>query len=464
MNISHKRADKILLSAKEKLTVSLQYYKKEYESKIVSVEKKKLIEKMNKVFYSLIGDHDEFFIKNKMVELLNSKQIKVVSLYYGLDGETCKDYDEIAKEMNITVDDVNTIIEHSIESLKTNNNNHRQVDERIIYRNANIYEIRNKFYSMFDPYTKQEVDEAVSQLNERRKKIITLWYGLEGEVYSAKSIYNVLNGYNGNISEDKLRAIQNIKDYLNRETVIENKKNEFYSLFKGYSKEEINMEIDKLVPTYKQVINLLYGFNGKIYSNAEISKIHGIKQSIISSYHRRAIGKIKRNLSKGETFYSLFEGYSKEEVNNAVSRLDKKSRDIISLFYGLKGNSQTCEEIANLYASSRQNISSCKKRIIEKIKNNLENPELVIDSRDLFYALFDGYSKEEVNEALSTLNEDSKEIIYLLYGFNDACLSEVEIAKVYNKSLDGIEYIKDTSIIQMRRYLKHINRGIENKR
>ena len=57
-------------------------------------------------FYSLFNIKDEKEIQNRMLKLLNRESLRVLTAYYGLNGTTCKDYDEIADEMGITVDEV----------------------------------------------------------------------------------------------------------------------------------------------------------------------------------------------------------------------------------------------------------------------------------------------------------------------------------------------------------------------
>jgi len=160
--------------------------------------------KMSSAFFSMFSSYDSLDVENAL-EFLSKKEKDMISLLYGLDGEHCLDYDEIADKYNLDIDEVDEIIDTGINKIKeilktskvsneTNKSLKEKIDngslskpikklkERPIKRN------REDFYSNFENFSEEKINEALLLLEDKSREIIELYYGLKGEVLSQKDI------------------------------------------------------------------------------------------------------------------------------------------------------------------------------------------------------------------------------------------------------------------------------------
>lgn len=118
LNISRSYVIYLIGVINKRLMFDLMEFKDEYDPNNEDRYKKVLfIKRMNEAFYSLFGNYSEEEIKNRF-KVSSSLANKVISLYYGLDGENCLDYDEIADRYEISVDEVDRLINEGIDRLK----------------------------------------------------------------------------------------------------------------------------------------------------------------------------------------------------------------------------------------------------------------------------------------------------------------------------------------------------------
>ena len=83
----------------------------------------------------------------------------------------------------------------------------------------------------------------------------------------------------------------------------------------------------------------------------------------------------------------------------------------------------------------------------------IENPEIKEDMKEKFYAYFEGYSKEQIDEAKSVLKERDLGVIYDYY-LSENNLSMTEICEKYDISHSGFYVITKRSLSSILKELK----------
>ena len=105
------------------------------------------------------------------------------------------------------------------------------------------------------------------------------------------------------------------------------------------------------------ILNDFYGLNGESVGVSEIAKKYDLDVNAIYDDVRNAllkVSKLLREEKKEETrkkeFYSMFEGVSDEQINQALETLDERRQDILRSYYGINGSILTMEAIGEKYS------------------------------------------------------------------------------------------------------------------
>lgn len=139
-------------------------------------------------------------------------------LYYGLDGENCLDYDEIADKYNVDIDEVDNIMEMGINNLK-----------KALKENVESLS-NNKYSELLNKWGEEKVNNALEQLDVEYKNLIKEYY-ISGEKITIK---NLAEKYSMAPATLHYRLNQGVKMITN---IIENKsKSVFYQKFESFSK------------------------------------------------------------------------------------------------------------------------------------------------------------------------------------------------------------------------------------
>jgi len=455
MGISQAHVSRLITVITRKLAVELNEFKGEYSlgSKTgvdqveTKDEKKELIEKMNKVFFSLFDEKKETEIREKLNELLGKKSRKIVSLYYGLDGKNCLDYDEIADKFKISVDVVSNIIDDSIKKLRSENNSNKNV-----IKQKNIIEY---FYQKFEGYSREQIDEVVSKLSNKEREILSLTYGLDGEILPSKEIgerYGFKGDYIYVYNSNLVRKIQKILSGSQSVARTRDSKNElekFYSHFIGYTKEQVKVAVSTLYSKYSKFTRKLLGTEGKELTKAEIAQFFGISSSAVSNAINKSIEEIiafmgnSKGFIKGkDEFYNMFTGYSEDQIDKAFLTLNEDGKRLVSDYYGLDCLRLREEDIAeargipagNLYYLVNEQISLIKEALII---NASAEQELEI-RRSKLKLLVEKYGKDAVKVAVEDLSNFEKSFIAMYYKLGDT--KYYSLSEIYEK-IGSEEYL-----------------------
>ena len=152
------------------------------------------------------------------------------------------------------------------------------------------------------------------------------------------------------------------------------------------------------------------------------------------------------------TIYENFYEYSEEEVNNAISRLAKKDQEHLKSRYGEDFKRPVRGESYNRYDSTVY-----YRLIVPRIKMLLENSDLdysmysnMTEPVRSIYESFPDYSEEEINTAISKLEEKDQECVRICYG-ND--LHHPKRMPGYTEEV--LRYFQHKIVPKMRKILKN---------
>ena len=445
LGISRPTLIKLVDTISKKMAISLDEFREDYQKKDTRyTQSSSLIKKVNEMFLSLFDNQPMEKLLN-CVELLKDREKEILILYYGLNKNDCMDYDEIAEKYGISIDKVDYIIETSILKIKS-------------FIKADNNENAFKFYNLFKGYSKEKVDEALAILDRDIKEILTLFYGLDGVKLTSGEI-----GKKYQIDPAKI-YINYIKQGIHKiQNILSGYKTKFYSNFKDYSIEEVDEVLAKIDSQTREMLTLYYGLKDERYSGIELSKKYNLEYKKFQYVLSAGINNIKKILNSSkvvlarqEEFYSLFEGASKEQVDEALSKIEAGSREILTLYYFLDGSEHKNSDIANTYNFSINHIDYYIKKAI-----NLINKELNVfsNSRDAdfwkskFYQKFSQYDSKEVDKCLEVLDKKDNEIVRYYYGLDGIKLIAQEISEKYG--------IKKSSVsIYVLRCLERINKAL----
>ena len=169
-------------------------------------------------------------------------------------------------------------------------------------------------------------------------------------------------------------------------------------------RKEINRIIREIVNNLserdRKIIEMSFGFNGKIYKQEDISKILLVSQSYVSNILIAALFRIKEKLIEEEiierepqkevivndisdkifvrkrkirsdaykSIYEHFKEYSKEQIDEVISELSEREKEIISYKYGN-------DYVSPTYIILKKSVKNSFFRLLKKMKYMLYNKE-----------------------------------------------------------------------------------------
>ena len=271
--------------------------------------------------------------------------------------------------------------------------------------------------------------------------------------------------YKNNETEEELSLLNiNLDESVNIDLDYENK--DTYRI--------INKLVNSLPEKERTIMEYYYGFNNqKVITQREISQKMGIGQTQVCRKIKRILKKLREELIKqniidsgdnGELLKTIkkdddrsvtvkkkekviklpsieeyLEEYSKEDRKIMFLGLTEKEKYIINKYFFLEGNkpylqeeialqlgmtvdelNKEIREIINkmkrIYKEEKEKQKQTKEQSIENIMNIINEPKKKGRKVQSIYELFKDYSKEEINEMLSKLNDEDKELLIKRYG------------------------------------------------
>ena len=125
----------------------------------------------------------------------------------------------------------------------------------------------------------------------------------------------------------------------------------------------------------RKYLEMFFGINKKFMSCNDIETETGIQKQTIYRYIEKGLNEIEdslRNkkdlLKRCHKFYKKFDGFTIEQVNLAISKLDDEDKELIRLYYSLNGEFMKIDDIVEKYNINRSSFNSKIVRNIKRIE------------------------------------------------------------------------------------------------
>ena len=357
-------------------------------------------------FVSSIEEKELYDEVRRVIENLSEREKQIIMLYFGFNFEPLNQ-NEISSQMKISQSYVSKIITATLKTIKLQLENNEFQNKRRL----------KPIYEYFSDFSKEEIDNMLSQLNENEKELVRMRYGDDLEHPVTDPSWTRENNYifYRSLVPKMKRLLKNTTKpiYKNR------KLKTIYELFSDFSKDEIDNMLFQLNGDEKELVKMRYGDD---LEHPVTDPSWTRENNYI--FYRSLVPKMKRLLKnttkpiyknrKLKTIYELFSYFSKEEIDNMLSQLNEDEKELVRMRYG-----NDLEHPVTDSSWSRENYSVFYRSLIPKMKRLLKNAaKPVHKGRKLksIYEYFSDFSKEEIDNMLFQLNDDEKELIRLRYG------------------------------------------------
>lgn len=185
------------------------------------------------------------------------------------------------------------------------------------------------------------------------------------------------------------------------------------------------LEKCNLKPIEKEVILLRFGFNNTPMTLGEIGNIYNISRQRVNQIEASALMKLRKY--KNITDFAGYMENPKEAINNI-----------------------------EIYRKEYRNSGRITKSFLKNVRREKEDDNMV----KTIYEYFKNYSKEEVDKVLSTLSEESLELIRIRYGDDltvpvNNKLTEEQRKKFYGSVMAQIKRLLENPDIKRRKVQKN---------
>ena len=426
----------------------------EYGYYVEAVDEKtaKLIDRMSTIFFDMFKGVDPLVVEESL-KIIPSKNRKIVFLFYGLDGIHCKDYDEIAEEFNISIDEVDEILEDCISKLKnhfknSNNRYKKDTSEKCIKF--------NKYEELIKRYGEEKVEEAFRVLNKLDQNIIKDYYSDEDITfkYIAKK-YNVSYAYAYNHIKEGMKEVEDVlidPQKLSKKAFEMSYK--YKKLIEKHGEDNVYKVFKELKEKNKLIVEAYYGINCDSLSVTEISKkynvyptqinilINNVRNRLNNKINKKSLEESKQSEKKKETgrkkenkYLNLVEKYGTDKVEKAFSMLREKEQLVLNLYYR-SDRKLSLGDVSNETNIPRPTVVAIVSKGTKKIADIIENDFSLtktkkISEKNKYGELINKYGEDKVEKAFSMLKEKEQKIINLYYK-SDEDLSIVDVSKITN--------------------------------
>lgn len=381
----------------------------------------------------------------ELVKKLPPALRETVSLYYGFNDGKRYTQEEIAKKANCFQSTIHKrlkkaekLIKRELEKQEQETHNYLTpastkavtTSKKAITANQEFKLpkkiTRNKtFYEILNEFSKEQVDKAISVLDDEEKQLILTRYNGNfnnrptGKLTSQQSnhfyhvtipkIKRIIVRQEGKVEQANVTSRKNPQKQYSRKT--------FYELLSPYPKEWVDEAFESLTEEEKQIILDRYSGNlnfepVKTTSTATCKKIH---KSIIPKI-KHAIAVKHSAKGKCKTIYEYFCKYSREQIDKAIASLSDEEKKIVLLRYDGDLNNPP---IGKLTEAQRKKFYGY---IVHKIRNRLsvqdvatqnaqQLPRPVKSSTEEVEEL----TKEDYQKVLELIK--NKDFAYIIHGF-----------------------------------------------
>ena len=279
-----------------------------------------------------------------------------------------------------------------------------------------VYEVNKRFHSV--EYDKQELIsigivglmKAILTFDEKRKLQFSTYAitCIDNEILMFLRKFKKINNIES-IDEpiffDKDGNGVTVEDILSDDTDIVNE------CINKENHQILQKIINNLPPKEKELIILYFGlYDNKEHKQKDLADMFNINQATISRTIKKILQKIKTQLEetgiierknkkqkekikmpkKIKTIYEYFNTYTKDEIDNAIAKLNEEEKELIIIRYGNDLNNPTQEPL------SKDNYNKFYHKLIPKLKKLLANPNQEI-------------TRKKTTRKKKNINDSSKE-------------------------------------------------------
>ena len=380
--------------------------------------------------------------------------------------------EEIAQKYGLDCNKVSYIIEkNGIEMIRMYLAN---------FRKAKITSESLKFYSKFNEYDREQVDQAIDKLSDNYQVVIKEYFGLDGEKLSSKEIMakhkiSHLSSYINRIilTISKMLDMSYIKEYQEK----------FYEKFKNYSKKEVYAALTKIDYPANEIIKLYYGLDGYRLKPSQIIEKFDISEALMRNYIYNAIKLVTNKLdvtiassatqnknNHQEKFYKIFGSHSKVEIDKILFSLDDELKKILISHDGLNGCDKcTTEVLSQQFGYSRGQLNFILKKGINSIKrqlliskiNDTSSENLINVMNKMFFDDINISDINQLKEAMAALDKKELNLIMIYYGLDSKHFMNLSnLSKAFKTTEEKIIAKVENIIFKLNNYNKENKKQI----
>lgn len=258
----------------------------------VDEETKKMIDRMSDTFFSMFKGIDPVVVED-CLRILPAKERDILFLFYGLDGAHCKDYDEIANEYGISVDEVDEILEKNVIRLKKY---FKKADNCKFQEMLKKYSKYNEYEELVNLYGEEKVEKMLSMFTKFDQQIIKEYYNDVDSNFSGISRkYGVTYTYAYTHIKE---GIKELKRALSNPSQCDVKtfslSNKYKKVVEKFGQKKVESEIARLKEIDREIAKDYYGIGRECLSSEEIKTKYNVSSAKVNGI----VSNLKSRLSK----------------------------------------------------------------------------------------------------------------------------------------------------------------------
>ncbi len=360
--------------------------------KVISKNLEEVVrEEKENVIYDLFPNREHYLIDMALKKLPLAYQSKIKILenaYYSKEAKAIMENEEFRE-----------IIYPKIVAIVVNLTNFYISD----------FEDQRSLKEIFKDYSDSQLRRVISYLSVQEKNLLRLKYNFNN--------FEIKNNYQGLSTEDAKALDILIKERL---TSLLKREKEMMNIsvperLSSYPKDKILALVVKLSREKQALFYLCYN------ENLEVKEIYEsldyLTKRKVNNLLNKLISKLESNdTRRAKNFYERLRGYSKEEVDAAITCLTQEAQTLYHLYHDANGD--LVDSFYGLDNDSKRKVRMLRGQAIYFAKKNRENLNGKQKKKlhlGTLYELLANYSKDEVDVAIKELAKKDQRILALRF-------------------------------------------------
>ena len=333
---------------------------------------------------------------------------------------------------------------------------------KILRQLESLNNTKISIYEYFNDYPKDIIDNMLSNLSENEIRLVKIKFGENLDNYvkypewtreDAKAYCILLQKMKRHLNNPQLKP-RKTKDEKEIKII------SIYEYFNDYTQEDIDNMLSKLNDNEIRLVKIKFGENlDNFVRYPEWTREDAKAYNILLQKTKRhlknpnVVPKTKKEVIKEQiSIYEYFNKYTKEDIDIMLSKLNEEELGLLKKKFG-----EDLSTLVRRVAWDNEDDSKKYTKLYCKIQRLLKNPntisrkkkEIVVKDNISIYEYFSDYSKENIDNMLSKLNEEELTLLRKKFGENLDCLVK---RVLWNNEEESKKYIY--LYTKMTRYLK----------